>query len=60
MSRRSVAYRTAARAPEGSHGKVRPGAHYLAGRSGSKVMMTFSDIERLVGRLPASARDYRA
>jgi uncharacterized protein DUF6884 len=41
-------------------GKYDPLRDYLAGRSGDEVRMTFSDVECLVGRLPASARDYRA
>jgi hypothetical protein len=41
-------------------GKYDPLREYLAGRSGHEFRMTFGDIERLVGDLPSSARDYRA
>jgi hypothetical protein len=41
-------------------GKYDPLREYLAGRSGREFRMTFGDIERLVGGLPSSARDYRA
>jgi hypothetical protein len=41
-------------------GKYDPLHDYLAEQSGSEVRMTFSEVERLVGVLPKSARVHRA
>jgi hypothetical protein len=41
-------------------GKYEPLRDYLAGRSGDEEPMTFGQLERLVGPLPASAHEYRA
>jgi len=41
-------------------GKYDPLRDYLAAQSGSEMRMTFSEIERLVGTLPDSARVHRA
>jgi serine/threonine protein kinase len=41
-------------------GKYDPLRDYLAARIGSEVRMAFGDIEKLVGKLPASARKHRA
>jgi hypothetical protein len=41
-------------------GKYEPLRDYLAARSGEEELMTFGQVERLVGPLPESARDHRA
>jgi hypothetical protein len=41
-------------------GKYGPLADYLAGSAGTRVRMTFPQIEELVGRLPDSAHQHRA
>jgi hypothetical protein len=46
------------RAPDG--GKYGPLRTHLAGQAGSRVQMSFAQIENLVGRLPDSARLHRA
>ena len=43
-----------------SGSKYLPLRDYLAGRQGSEVKMSFSEVEELVGHLPASARLHRA
>src|SRR5262245_20939933 len=40
--------------------KYDPLRDYLAGQRGDEVQMTFSEVERLVGDLPDSARIHRA
>lgn len=42
------------------HGKYVPLRDYLASRSGDEESMTLSQLERLVGPLPDSAREHRA
>jgi hypothetical protein len=41
-------------------GKYDPLRDYLAGKVGAEVRMTFSEVAKLVGELPASARIHRA
>jgi hypothetical protein len=41
-------------------GKYEPLRDHLAGCAGSRVRMTFTELEQLVGRLPDSARRHRA
>jgi hypothetical protein len=46
--------------PTADRGKYHPLGEHLAGRSDSKVRMTFAEVEELVGRLPDSAHLHRA
>jgi hypothetical protein len=48
------------RRPTADRGKYRPLREHLAGCSGSRVRMTFAEVEELVGRLPDSAHLHRA
>jgi hypothetical protein len=41
-------------------GKYGPLCDYLAARTGTRVRMTFAEVEELVGRLPDSAHQHRA
>lgn len=43
----------------GGAGRYRPLAEFLSSQRGNKVELRFSDVEALVGELPASARNHR-